>query len=85
MFNKLESHKTWIQAPAAETLADLLFEMGKEIHQRGDSYRASKWLERAHATLSEHDMEALSADAGELRLSIMHLLGTLLVLDRAAY
>ena len=75
MFNKIETHKTWLTPAAAEALADLLYEIGKDVHKNGDSYRAAKWLERAHQTLGECDMESMSADVGELRLSIMHLLG----------
>lgn len=59
----------------SESLADLLFEIGRDLFRRQDYYRASKWLERAHGVLSECDMEQFNLDAQELRLSISHYVG----------
>jgi len=61
---------------AAEDLADLLYEIGKERLNRKDGHVAVKWLERAYDALTAQEFDRLSQDAVELRLSIMHHLGT---------
>ena len=59
----------------AECLADLLFEIGKDLQHRGEYGQAAKWLERSHNVLAAQELDRLSQDAAELRLSIMHFLG----------
>ena len=75
MFDKINAAEGGIDPVAAEALADLLYEIGKELYRKGDKYNAAKWLERAHQALMVHEQDILSSDAGELRLSIMHLQG----------
>ena len=75
MFSKVQTGSDELTPTATEALADLLFEMGKDLHRKSDSYRSSKWLDRAHQVLLIHDIESLSPDATELRLSIIYLLG----------
>ncbi|KAF2839609.1 SPO22-domain-containing protein [Patellaria atrata CBS 101060] len=55
-----------------ESLSDLLFEIGKSMLRCEQYEMAVKWLERAYDTLEDQDIETLSGDASELRLSIMH-------------
>ena len=58
-----------------ESLADLLFEIGKDLARRNDHYRGAKWLERAYDVLGAQDLDRLSGDAGDLRCCIMNHLG----------
>jgi len=56
-----------------EKLSDLLFEIGKDLLKRQSWAEAVHWLERSYDTLSdEKHAEALSSDAGELKISIVH-------------
>jgi hypothetical protein len=57
---------------SAETLADLFYEIGKDSLKKNNHEVAIRWLERAYDTLGKQDMELLSPEAGELRLSTMH-------------
>jgi hypothetical protein len=59
----------------SETLADLLYEIGKDSFEKRSYEAAIRWLERAYDTLAEQDMEELSPEASELRLSTMHNIG----------
>ena len=56
-------------------MADLIYEMAKEMMGKHTYETAIRWLERAHDVLGEQALEKLSADAGELRLCIMQSLG----------
>ena len=58
----------------AEDLADLLFEIGKDLIARSNFGAAVQWLEKAHDLLISHNLECLSSDVGELQLAIMHSL-----------
>jgi hypothetical protein len=58
----------------AEKLADVLYEIGKSLFARKEFEVSIRWLERAHDVLGDQELERLSDDATELRLSIMHLL-----------
>lgn len=59
----------------AESLADLLYEIGKGLLEQRKYELGIRWLERAHDAVGIHDLEMLSAEAGELRLSIMQSIG----------
>lgn len=52
----------------------MLFEIGSTRWKKSEYTEAIKWLERAYDVLVGQNIEALSSDAGELQLSIMHLL-----------
>jgi hypothetical protein len=70
----------------AETLADLFYEIGKDKLNNRSHEAAIIWLERAYDTLGGQEMELLSPEATELRLSTMHNIGMCLVsskVDRA--
>jgi len=77
MFSKIMRHGqegTQLDAASAEELADLLFEIGKDQFAKSQFEIAAKWLERSLDVLDEQELERLSPDAGELRLSIMQKL-----------
>ncbi|KAF2762127.1 SPO22-domain-containing protein [Pseudovirgaria hyperparasitica] len=59
---------------AAESFADLLLEIGKDCLCRKQYDLAVRWLERSHDVLSAQDVDQLSADSVELRLSILQSL-----------
>ncbi|KAI9724656.1 MAG: hypothetical protein M1828_003525 [Chrysothrix sp. TS-e1954] len=71
MFSKVIT--TQAQEPkTSEGLADVLFEVGRDLLKRNDFYKASKWLEKAHDVLSRQEAEDLSQDGSELGLSILY-------------
>ncbi|KAK5124588.1 sporulation-specific protein 22, partial [Cryomyces antarcticus] len=76
MFRKASLNKTRLDPATAEKFADLLYEIGKDQLRKKEFEIAVRWLERSYDILAEQDLEKLSSDAGELRLSIMHGLGT---------
>lgn len=55
-----------------EKLADVLFEIGKERHDKAEHEIAIQWLGRAHDVLGSRSLESLSSDAGDLQIAIMH-------------
>lgn len=58
-----------------ESLADLAYEIGKNLRIKNATNMATKWFERCCDVLSIGSGEALSDDAMELKLSAMDLLG----------
>jgi hypothetical protein len=58
----------------AESLADVLYEIGKDLADRKDFPMSSKWLERAYDAVNRPPLEQLSREAVELRLSISQAL-----------
>ncbi|KAF2090252.1 SPO22-domain-containing protein [Saccharata proteae CBS 121410] len=84
MFSKSALAANRVGASTAEALADMLYEIGKDLLSKRQYELAVKWLERAYDIIGEQDLDGLSSDAGELRLSIMHnLVRALLKLDKA--
>ncbi|KAL7773732.1 hypothetical protein CFE70_003699 [Pyrenophora teres f. teres 0-1] len=71
MFSKCKQLKTALTSAAAESLADLLYEIGKGALAKRSYEIACRWLERAYDVLGEQDQEMLSPEVGELRLSTM--------------
>ncbi|TVY81885.1 Sporulation-specific protein [Lachnellula suecica] len=55
----------------AESLADVLYEMGKGLLDSHEYPMAARWLERAYEVLESQELEKLSMDANELRISII--------------
>jgi hypothetical protein len=55
----------------AESLADVLYEMGKDLLGSQQYPMAVKWLERAYEVLDGQELDKLSTDASELRISII--------------
>lgn len=75
LFNKASLPSNNLGPAVAENLADLLYEIGKNFLQKKQYEMAVRWLERSLDALSCQDLDRLSPDAGDLRLSIMHDLG----------
>ncbi|KAF2017110.1 SPO22-domain-containing protein [Aaosphaeria arxii CBS 175.79] len=57
-----------------ESVADLLYEMGKSLLEKRKYEGSIIWLERAFDVLSEKEIGYLSSEAGELRQSTMQLI-----------
>ncbi|OCK77725.1 SPO22-domain-containing protein [Lepidopterella palustris CBS 459.81] len=74
MFSKSALVGNHLDPATAENLSDLLYEIGKDMLHKKNYEMAVKWLGRSHDVLGEQDLEKLSVDAGELRLSIMQSL-----------
>jgi hypothetical protein len=85
MFVKCKQFTGALNSSAAETLADLFYEIGKDNLNKRSHEAAIVWLGRAYDILGEQDTELLSPDATELRLSTMHSIGmySLAAMDRA--
>ncbi|KAL9030876.1 MAG: hypothetical protein Q9196_001049 [Gyalolechia fulgens] len=62
------------EATVAEDLADILFEIGRDLATKQSYSAAIQWLERAHGTLISQTPEDLSTDASALRGCIVHTL-----------
>lgn len=58
-----------------EKAADLFFEIGKFVLKQSDTRSASEWLERALNALDACDIDRLSDDTADLRVSISAKLG----------
>ncbi|KAF2712150.1 SPO22-domain-containing protein [Pleomassaria siparia CBS 279.74] len=71
MFSKSKQLNCPIAPSTAETLADLLFEIGKDLLKKRNYELAVRWLERSYDAIGEQELEMLGPEAGELRLSIM--------------
>ncbi|KAF2689190.1 SPO22-domain-containing protein [Lentithecium fluviatile CBS 122367] len=71
MFTKCKQMTQSLTPATAENLADLFYDMGKTFLAKRKYEVAVRWLERAYDVLGEQDVELLSSEAGELRLSIM--------------
>ena len=63
-----------LSPPLAEKLADLLFEIGKDLITKNDFPESVQWLEKAQDVLRIHDKDKLSHDSEELLVAIDHLL-----------
>ncbi|APA16318.1 hypothetical protein SS1G_14347 [Sclerotinia sclerotiorum 1980 UF-70] len=74
MFNKSMSFKELFDHSTTESLSDTLYEMGKALREKKQYALSVKWLERAYNVLSGDDLDKLSADATELRISIIQTL-----------
>lgn len=71
MYTKASLSERLLDPSTAESLADLLFEMGRELLGRKQFDLAVKWLDRAFAVLNSQELDRLSSDASELRTSII--------------
>lgn len=60
------------------TLADLLFEIGRDLFRRNEFQEAVKWLDRSLTILTRQELEEMGPDAGELKLSTLSYLGLFL-------
>ncbi|CAL3972847.1 unnamed protein product [Diplocarpon coronariae] len=74
MFGKSISAKQFFTPSTAESLADVLYEIGKGLMVKQQYPMAVKWLERAGEVLDGQELDRLSMDATELRTSILQSL-----------
>ena len=59
----------------AESVADMLYEIGKQALMKCNYESAVKWLERSYVILGEQNIGMLSPEASELRLCVLQGLG----------
>jgi hypothetical protein len=71
MYKNSRSSKRVFDPHTAESLADVLYEMGKDLLESQQYPMAVKWLERAYEVLESQELDRLSMDASELRISII--------------
>jgi hypothetical protein len=71
MYTNASLSERFFDPSTAESLADLLFEMGKELLGKKQFDLAVKWLDRAFMVLNSQELDKLSSDASELRTSII--------------
>jgi hypothetical protein len=71
MYKKSTASKQCFDPNTAESLADVLYEMGKDLFRKQQYALAVKWLERAYEVLNGQELDRLSMDAGELRISVI--------------
>ena len=79
MFSKAEALSSSLSPSAAEKLADLLFRVGESSLHRKDFPMAIKWVQRAYDMLNDQELEKMSRDAVELRLTVAQVLVTALL------
>ena len=77
--SKQKSNPEELEPSTAEELADTLFEIGRSQIEKSKWSEVIHWLEKAHDMLSNQSLEALSSDAGELQVSIMHTMARALM------
>jgi hypothetical protein len=71
MYTKASLSERLLDPSTAESLADLLFEMGRELLEKKQFDLAVKWLDRAFTVLNSQELDRLSSNASELRTSII--------------
>lgn len=74
MFKKSISSQEIFDSNTAESLADVLYEIGKGLLGKQQYQMAVKWLDRAFEVLTGQELDRLSMDASELRISIIESL-----------
>lgn len=74
MYSKFESIRKNLDPAVAEDLSDILFEVGRDLFRKKDFDMAVKWLTRADEIINSQELERLSREAIELRLSISQTL-----------
>ncbi|OTA65448.1 SPO22-domain-containing protein [Hypoxylon sp. EC38] len=73
-YEKLLGCQTPNDPVSAENLADSCFEIGKDLMAKKNFSLAPKWLERAYESINTQNLEQLSREAIELRLTISQAL-----------
>lgn len=71
MFKKSVTSKQYFDPHTAQSLADTLYEMGKDFFSKKHYDMSVKWLERSYEVLNNQELDKLSMDASELRISII--------------
>jgi hypothetical protein len=75
MYAKCTQLGTNLYSDTAESVADLLYEIGKQALTKCNYEAAVRWLERSYVMLGEQNIGMLSPEAGELRLCVLQGLG----------
>lgn len=75
-----------LEPSLADSLADLLYEIGKEQSDKADDNLAVRWLERSLEIIEQQSPCEISTDANELRIStIQALIKSLFAQKKAEY
>ncbi|RKF63583.1 Sporulation-specific protein 22 [Erysiphe neolycopersici] len=74
MYHKSTNPEHRLDASTTENLTDVLFEMGKELLNKKQYEMSIKWSRRAFDVINNWQLDELSNDASELRISIMQVL-----------
>jgi hypothetical protein len=74
MYQKSMASQQLFKPGTAESLADVLYELGKDMLNKQQCSLAIKWLERSYKVLEKQELDRLSIDASELQTSIMQSL-----------
>ncbi|POS85724.1 hypothetical protein EPUL_000909 [Erysiphe pulchra] len=74
MYHKSTNPEYRLDASTTENLADVLFEMAKELLNKRQYEISIKWSRRAFDIINSWQLDELSNDASELRISIMQVL-----------
>lgn len=83
MYKKAALSNRALDPDTAESLADLLYEMGKDFFKKKQYELADKWLERASGIITAQEIDKLSTDATNLQTSIIQVrVQTLLAIER---
>lgn len=72
MYGKTDALRPHLDASSAELMADTLQNIGSDLSSKGDFEIALKWLRRAHTLINSQDLEKLSTEGLQLRLTICH-------------
>jgi hypothetical protein len=75
MFAKIKQMTSSMDSSTAESLADLVFVLGKDLLGKRHHELAIRWLERGYDILGDQELETLSPEAGELRQGTMQTIG----------
>ncbi|OBT69660.1 hypothetical protein VE03_00976 [Pseudogymnoascus sp. 23342-1-I1] len=71
MYKKAALFDKTLDPDTAESLADLLYEMGKDFTKKRQHELANKWLERASTIITAQEIDKLSTYATDLQTSII--------------
>lgn len=74
LYNKSTDLRGSLDPTSAESLADVLLDIGKGLSARKDVSTASKWLGRANDIINVPGLDQLSRDGIELRITITRAL-----------
>ncbi|KAJ0306009.1 hypothetical protein COL516b_005123 [Colletotrichum fioriniae] len=74
MYSKGHLQPNALDPNSAEKMAEILFEIGKDLSKKENFSMAVRWLERGYDIINAQDLSLLSRDAIELRLSIYQAL-----------
>ncbi|OBT96970.1 hypothetical protein VE01_05545 [Pseudogymnoascus verrucosus] len=71
MYKKAALSDNTLDPDTAESLGDLLYEMGRDFFKKKQHELADKWLERASRIITGQEIDRLSTDATNLQTSII--------------